>query len=539
MKKRLLSILFSIVLVIGMLPILSNVAHADYPNETVYLNGVTGQTTPAQTREGTNFNVVGYPNDSDGWVIGRLPYDGGTKNLNLTVTAKNNKKIMAVEMHLGYAFADLNTIVANQEGDITPNNMVILYESENGVSSVTFSSTVTTGDNNAFVQVQYLTVYYVDAPAHTHSWTYTRSVTGESITATCTAGCTDGYDTNGITLTLSAPTNLVCDGSAKTATLSGYPDTVPANLAAEPSIVYGHFEGNQFVEQAAPTEPGDYRATFIWGGKNAYVDFTLTAAAHTHSWTYTRSASKDSITATCTAGCPDGYDTNGITFTVVPPANLVCDGTAKTATLSGTYPSPAPANLAAQPTVITYHNVNDDPETPMSGAPTDAGDYFAELAWGDEYAFARFTLTAAANPYTVYDGDNAQWIDNSTNDVTVTFKATGDDSQTYNKFTTCSVDGGAALVEGTDFTKSQGSLIIKLLPAYLNTLSVGAHTLTVNFNDGGSATANFTVTAAAAPAPAAPLAGIPNTSTKGYNNSFLLVGLVLLGTCLFIKKKEQ
>lgn len=51
------------------------------------------------------------------------------------------------------------------------------------------------------------------APAHTHAFTYTAN--DNTLTATCTEGCDKGYDTNPLTLTLTAPTSLVYDGNAK------------------------------------------------------------------------------------------------------------------------------------------------------------------------------------------------------------------------------------------------------------------------------------------------------------------------------------
>jgi hypothetical protein len=47
-----------------------------------------------------------------------------------------------------------------------------------------------------------------------------------------------------------------------------------------------------------------------------------------------------------------------------------------------------------------------------------------------------------------------------------------------------------------DYTAVEGSTRISLLPAYLDTLNVGTHTLRVNFKDNTYATASFTVTAA-------------------------------------------
>ena len=45
----------------------------------------------------------------------------------------------------------------------------------------------------------------------------------------------------------------------------------------------------------------------------------------------------------------------------------------------------------------------------------------------------------------------------------------------------------------TDFLAESGSVIVKLNPAYLETLSVGEHTLTAQFDDGDDVTVKFTI----------------------------------------------
>ena len=154
-----------------------------------------------------------------------------------------------------------------------------------------------TGTVNSEVEAAYnsaLAVYQqYSGGGHTHSWNY--QANGASVTATCTGNGDCDYKTNGVTLTISAPANLECDGSAKAAAISG---SIPEGqgLAALPSITYDSPDGQ------APSTPGTYKASFIWGGANAYVNFTLTAPAHTHSWSY--QASGATITATCSeANC--------------------------------------------------------------------------------------------------------------------------------------------------------------------------------------------------------------------------------------------
>ena len=89
--------------------------------------------------------------------------------------------------------------------------------------------------------------------------------------------------------------------------------------------------------------------------------------------------------------------------------------------------------------------------------------------------------------YTIIEGANSSWKQNS--DGTLTFRADGE----FTKFTGVKVDGN--LVPADQYTAVSGSTIVTFNSDYLKTLSAGAHTLTVLFNDGECST-NFEVTVA-------------------------------------------
>ena len=117
---------------------------------------------------------------------------------------------------------------------------------------------------------------------HTHSFAYTAN--GAQVTAKCVGSgdCPEGYQSNGITLTLNAPAELTYDGTAKAATLSGYPATPPANLAAAPTgISYyksagaGSTTPSGGALSGAPADAGDYVAQFTWGDETASLAFTV------------------------------------------------------------------------------------------------------------------------------------------------------------------------------------------------------------------------------------------------------------------------
>ena len=89
--------------------------------------------------------------------------------------------------------------------------------------------------------------------------------------------------------------------------------------------------------------------------------------------------------------------------------------------------------------------------------------------------------------YEIIEGANSAWEQNS--DGTLTFRANGE----FSKFTGVKVDGN--VVPADQYTAVSGSTIVTFSADYLKTLSAGAHTLIVLYNDGECSTA-FEVTAA-------------------------------------------
>ena len=80
------------------------------------------------------------------------------------------------------------------------------------------------------------------------------------------------------------------------------------------------------------------------------------------------------------------------------------------------------------------------------------------------------------------------------------------------------------------YTASRGSVIIELKPTFLETLSVGEHTLTAEFTD-GKADAKFTIQASA-------VVSLPQTGDKNNVLIYALIGLLAIaGIGLTIKKQ--
>ena len=93
--------------------------------------------------------------------------------------------------------------------------------------------------------------------------------------------------------------------------------------------------------------------------------------------------------------------------------------------------------------------------------------------------------------YRTTDGDQQTWYRGSGETADFTFKRSMNDEETFSHFTGIRVDGRD--VDRSDYTAESGSVIVKLKPAYLETLSTGEHTITALFDDGNGASAKFTV----------------------------------------------
>ena len=91
------------------------------------------------------------------------------------------------------------------------------------------------------------------------------------------------------------------------------------------------------------------------------------------------------------------------------------------------------------------------------------------------------------------EDDSYTWQKGSGKNLDLTFKRSEDDHLTYDLFG--SLEIGGVTVGSANYDTAKGSLKLSVKPEYLETLSVGDHTVKVNFQD-GSATVKLTVKAA-------------------------------------------
>jgi parallel beta-helix repeat protein len=113
---------------------------------------------------------------------------------------------------------------------------------------------------------------------------------------------------------------------------------------------------------------------------------------------------------------------------------------------------------------------------------------------GSKTATCSVTVQAAGINYTTVSGDGQTHTRSSGEDLLLTVKRNTEDNKAFGLFRGLRKDG--APVSKSYYTAQEGSLIIRLKSAWLDTLSAGLHTLSIIFED-GEAKASFTIKAKA------------------------------------------
>ena len=112
---------------------------------------------------------------------------------------------------------------------------------------------------------------------HTHAFTYTAN--NGKVTATCVDGCDDDYDTNPLTLTLTAPASLVYNRNAKAFTFADGEAAAWTGAGLElPTITYAAKSGSTLTSDKA-VDAGSYTVSVtVDTDKTASLDFEITKA---------------------------------------------------------------------------------------------------------------------------------------------------------------------------------------------------------------------------------------------------------------------
>ena len=157
---------------------------------------------------------------------------------------------------------------------------------------------------------------------------------------------------------------------------------------------------------------------------------------------------------------------------------------------------------------------------------------FQELSW------KHVEDPATGDLYYVFEGEGSSWTMGSSDPLRVVFKRSENDEETFARFSGIRVDDRVVDIDLYD--AEPGSVVVSVIPEYLQTLSVGEHTLTAVFTD-GTASAKFTVVAAPEPTPAQPTV-LPRTGDPAAGTLFgaTVVLLTVLGvSCVAVALAKQ
>ena len=104
-----------------------------------------------------------------------------------------------------------------------------------------------------------------------------------------------------------------------------------------------------------------------------------------------------------------------------------------------------------------------------------------------------YHITPPSIRYLIVSGANASWQKGSNKVCDFTFRRNFEDEKTFDLFDGILVDGRQ--VDASDYTYEKGSVVIHLMPSFLEKLSVGDHSITALFEDGRSEAIRFIVKA--------------------------------------------
>ena len=134
--------------------------------------------------------------------------------------------------------------------------------------------------------------------------------------------------------------------------------------------------------------------------------------------------------------------------------------------------------------------------------------------------------------YRSAEGDGLQWTKGSSATADFTFKRSVDDNVAFSHFAGIQVDGKD--VDAANYAAEPGSVVVKLKPAYLETLDVGEHVLTAMFDDADNVDARFEVLAAPAAKGAASKANAAAAKTGDAMPVALLASLAALSAAALL-----
>ena len=251
-KKRFLSILLSLALVLGMMPGMSLTAYAAEQKVTFTAPGTNNGITVSATKYWSDIKAFAVDDKKNVSI--------SSSNYNITKLVLTDKKSYN-PTHWGDSYLGASAGNVSFSGDTMT------------VTGINAKTVTIQGNSSLYAAISSIDVYY---STHTHSFTY--SADGATITATCSntdGDCTLPESSAGVGDHVATLTIQGSDTGAK------FEGDVTA-FSPLPAINYYNATGEDVrgeALQSAPTEPGKYWAEFTLGEQTAHVVYEIKAKA--------------------------------------------------------------------------------------------------------------------------------------------------------------------------------------------------------------------------------------------------------------------
>ena len=373
-------------------------------------------------------------------------------------------------------------------------------------------------------------------------------LTEQTVTLNGTVTCPDSIDDNGITLTTTLTITISAAG------IVGAPTVTPAAgiyTQEQSAALVSSTEGAKLYYTTDGSEPAlaggtptgttmEYTAPIaVTGTQGQSITTTIRAIAvkegmqnssvQTFTYTINLAMPKHTITATAgangrisPAGAVEVTEGNDQLFIITAEEGYEIDTLKVDNADVSVMSSYTFTGVRADHTIAVTFKQKDTPVQPVEAPAITAQPQNTTVGAGETAVLTVMENTAPAPArvnYEILDGANGSWVLNS--DGSLSIRGSGE----FSKFLGVRVDG--TLIDTTNYTAREGSTIITLEAAYLNTLSVGTHTFELIWTD-GSANTTVTINANASGNSALPGGTKKKDDVPKTGDSTPMVGLFIL-----------
>ena len=373
-------------------------------------------------------------------------------------------------------------------------------------------------------------------------------LTEQTVTLNGTVDCPADLDANGVSLTTTLTITISAAG------IVGAPTVTPAAgiyTQDQSAALVSSTEGAKLYYTTDGSEPAlaggtptgttmEYTAPIaVTGTQGQSVTTTIRAIAvkegmqnstvQTFTYTINLAMPKHTITATAgangrisPAGAVEVTEGNDQPFTITAEEGYEIDTLKVDNAEVSVMSSYTFTGVRADHTIAVTFKQKDTLVQPVEAPAITAQPQNTTVGAGETAVLTVMENTAPAPArvnYEILDGANGSWVLNT--DGSLSIRGSGE----FSKFVGVRVDG--TLIDTTNYTAREGSTIITLEAAYLNTLSVGTHTFELIWTD-GSANTTVTINANASGNSALPGGTNKKDDVPKTGDSTPMVGLFIL-----------